>query len=42
MDGANAKLVPFVNGTSAMVQTALDTMVHQIVSNGLRSFDRGV
>jgi hypothetical protein len=41
MDGAYAKLVPFVDGTSATVQTALITMLHQIVSNGLRSFDRG-
>ena len=41
MDGAYAKLVPFVDGSSGIVQTALITMLHQIVSNGLRSFDRG-
>jgi hypothetical protein len=41
MDGAYARLIPFVDGTSAAVQTAIVTMLHQIVENGLKSYDRG-
>lgn len=41
MDGAYARLIPYVDGTSAAVQTSLVTILHQIVSNGLMSYDRG-
>ena len=40
MDGAYARLIPYVDGTSAEVQTSLITILHQIIANGLISFDR--
>jgi hypothetical protein len=40
MDGAVARLVPMVDGTSADVQTSLITILHEIVRNGLKSFSR--
>jgi hypothetical protein len=41
MDGAYARLIPYVDGTSAEVQTSLVTMLRQIVTNALTSYDRG-
>ena len=41
MDGAYARLVPYVDGTSAAVQTSIITMLHQIVANGLTIYERG-
>jgi hypothetical protein len=41
MDGAYARLVPCVDGTSAAVQTSIITLLHQIVVNGLTSYERG-
>jgi hypothetical protein len=41
MDGAYARLVPLVDGTAQAVQTALITMLHEIVKNSLRSYKRG-
>lgn len=41
MDGAYARLIPCVDGTSAEVQTGIITMLRQIVENGLTSYDRG-
>ncbi len=41
MDGAYARLVPFVDGTNAEVQVGIITMLHQIVENGLTDYDRG-
>ncbi|MFI5013970.1 MAG: glutamate cyclase domain-containing protein [Hyphomicrobiales bacterium] len=41
MDGAYARLIPFVDGTTAAVQTSLITILHQIVANGLMAYDRG-
>lgn len=41
MDGAFARLVPYVDGTGMAVQTGIIAMLHQIVKNGLTSYDRG-
>lgn len=41
MDGAYARLIPFVDGTSADVQAGIINMLHQIVANGLMAYDRG-
>ncbi len=41
MDGAYARLIPYVDGTSADVQAGIITMLHQIVANGLTRYDRG-
>jgi hypothetical protein len=41
MDGAYATLIPFVDGTNAAVQTGIITLLHQIVANGLISYERG-
>jgi hypothetical protein len=41
MDGAYARLIPYVDGTSAAVQTSIVTLLHQIVENGLMTHDRG-
>jgi hypothetical protein len=41
MDGAYATLIPFVDGTNAAVQAGIITMLHQIVANGLMSYERG-
>lgn len=41
MDGAYARLVPYVDGTSADVQASLVTMLRQIVTNALTDYDRG-
>lgn len=41
MDGAYARLIPYVDGTSAGVQTSVITMLHEIVKNGLMSYERG-
>ena len=41
MDGAYSRLIPYVDGTSAAVQTSIITMLNQIVENGLMSYDRG-
>ena len=41
MDGAYARLVPYVDGTSAAVQASIITLLHQIVANGLTSYKRG-
>jgi len=41
MDGAYAKLIPFVDGTNAGVQVGIITMLHQIVANGLTNYERG-
>ena len=40
MDGAVAKMVPLVDGTSPEVQVSLITILHEIVRNGLKTFDR--
>jgi D-glutamate cyclase len=41
MDGAYARLVPCVDGTSAAAQTSIITLLHQIVANGLTAYERG-
>jgi hypothetical protein len=41
MDGAYSRLIPYVDGTSDKMQAALITMLHQIVENGLKEYDRG-
>lgn len=41
MDGAYARLIPYVDGTNAAVQTGIITILHQIVQNGLKEYDRG-
>jgi hypothetical protein len=41
MDGAYARLIPYVDGTSSAVQTSIITLLHQIIENGLMSHDRG-
>jgi hypothetical protein len=41
MDGAYARLIPYVDGANAAVQTSIITILHQIVTNGLMSNDRG-
>jgi hypothetical protein len=41
MDGAYARLIPYVDGTSSAVQTSIVTLLHQIIENGLMSYDRG-
>jgi len=41
MDGAYARLIPYVDGTSAAVQTSILTLLHQIVENGLMTYERG-
>ena len=41
MDGAYARLIPFVDGTDEAVQTGIIAMLHQIVANGLIDYDRG-
>jgi hypothetical protein len=41
MDGAYSRLIPYVDGTSDMVQASLITILHQIVENGLKEYDRG-
>jgi hypothetical protein len=41
MDGAYARLVPYVDGTNADVQVGIIAMLHQIVANGLTDYDRG-
>ena len=40
MDGAVAKLVPLVDGTSPEVQVGLIHILHEIVRNGLKTFER--
>ena len=40
MDGAVAKMVPLVDGTSPEVQVGLITILHEIVRNGLKTFER--
>ena len=42
MDGAVAKMVPLVDGTSPKVQAALGTILHEIIHNGLKTFERPV
>ncbi len=41
MDGAYSRLIPYVDGTSDKVQASLITILHQIVENGLKEYDRG-
>ena len=41
MDGAYSRLIPYVDGTSDAVQASLITILHQIVENGLKTYDRG-
>jgi D-glutamate cyclase len=41
MDGAYARLIPYVDGTSDRVQASLITILHQIVENGLKEYSRG-
>ena len=41
MDGAYSRLIPYVDGTSDRMQAALITMLHQIIENGLKEYDRG-
>jgi hypothetical protein len=41
MDGAYSRLIPYVDGTSDAVQAGLITILHQIVENGLKTYDRG-
>src|SRR5216683_3107458 len=41
MDGAYSRLIPYVDGTSDRVQVSLITLLHQIVENGLKEYDRG-
>ena len=41
MDGAYSRLIPYVDGTSDKMQAALITMLHQIIENGLKEYDRG-
>ncbi|OJY38724.1 MAG: hypothetical protein BGP06_09330 [Rhizobiales bacterium 65-9] len=41
MDGGYARLIPYVDGTTAAVQTSILTILHQIVSNGLTTANRG-
>lgn len=41
MDGAYSRLIPYVDGTSDKVQAALITLLHEIVENGLKEYDRG-
>jgi len=41
MDGTYSRLIPYVDGTSDGMQAALITMLHQIVENGLKEYDRG-
>jgi len=41
MDGAYARLVPYVDGTSAATQASIITLLHQIVTNGLTTYRRG-
>ncbi len=41
MDGAYARLIPYADGTRLEVQTSLITLLHEVVGNGLRSYDRG-
>ena len=41
MDGAYSRLIPYVDGTSDRVQASLITILHQIVENGLKEYDRG-
>jgi hypothetical protein len=41
MDGAYARLVPFVDGTSAAVQASIITLLHAIIGNGLTKYKRG-
>jgi hypothetical protein len=40
-DGAYARQVPMVDGTAQRVQTALITILHEIVGNSLKTFQRG-
>lgn len=40
MDGAYARMIPMVDGTQQKVQTALITILHEVVGNSLRSFMR--
>jgi hypothetical protein len=40
-DGAYARQVPMVDGTAQGVQTALITILHEIVGNSLKSYQRG-
>ena len=40
MDGAVAKMVPLVDGTSPEVQVGLITILHEIIRNGLKTFER--
>ncbi|WP_428672119.1 hypothetical protein [Reyranella sp.] len=40
-DGTYSRLIPYVDGTSDGMQAALITMLHQIVENGLKEYDRG-
>jgi D-glutamate cyclase len=41
MDGAYARQIPYVDGTTAAVQAGLITLLRQIVANGRRSYARG-
>lgn len=40
-DGAYARQVPMVDGTAQRVQTALITILHEIVGNSLKRYQRG-
>ncbi len=40
-DGAYARQVPMVDGTAQRVQTALITILHEIVGNSLKTYRRG-
>jgi hypothetical protein len=40
LDGAYARLIPYVDGTNAAVQKCIVTLLHQIVENGLMAHDR--
>ncbi len=35
------RLIPYVDGTSDKLQAALITVLHQIIENGLKEYDRG-
>jgi D-glutamate cyclase len=41
MDGAYSRLIPYVDGTSDKLQASLITVLHQIIENGLKEYDRG-
>lgn len=41
MDGVYARMIPYVDGTSAAVQTSLITILHEIVGNSFKTVQRG-